>query len=1015
MVSLGRIGKFVRNRSSSLNSKEPEPEKDSKQDEDDFSNRRSSFVAYKKRVEHLEQVTRDVIDSRIVDIIVEDDETTRRKALAASEEQIQLEIDHLIGTRSEWSTESSEVFSFREKMIQLKEGLENVELKKNQSSKLPRVYLSPDHVNPEDERKFLCKVSLLSKSTENNISKSLLVEAKKTAGEFLEQTITKLNKIYGLDANPEEYCFKVTGRAEYLHGDHAMVEFEYIQNCLKHSKRIELTIVAIDDIGTEEQESLEELSYTMDQDSGEYDHTEMRFQRVAMETEITHISVWELERPFRVQIIGIDELSVNGLEVGQSKDSFLYVCAGLFYGGQPISKRPCTTTVCLSPYPRWFEWLEFDLNTSHLPKETQICFTLYHRTFKQREEGQVSEVHSKDTTIGWICCQVVNHRGRLRTGKMDFQMWSEEEPGSNTAVENMKDSNCGNIGICFDSYNLPVVFPSGRPPQEWEWEFEAHDHKEELNIKQKVGDNWEHELNELLKKDPLYELSEEDKLIIWHSRNELYKDPQALPIFLKSVEWTNPMAAFKARELLLKWKPLSPTIAIELLDLRFADETVRNYAVSKLDDLKDHELAIFILQLVQTLKFEPYHDSALARFLLNRAVKCPHLIGHLFFWHLKAEMHDANVRERHGLLLEEYLQACGAHRRELVKQASVVEQLLNIALLIKKTPKEDQLDILHEKLRKMKLPPVFKLPLSPKLEVKGIIISKCKIMDSQKLPLWLAFENADPTGDPILVIFKAGDDLRQDMLTLQILKLLDQTWKENGLDLKLVPYGCIATGEGVGMIEVVTESKTIAAITREKGKSGLSPDFASAFKETPLEQFLQEHNDNHMDAAVENFVYSCAGYCVATYVLGIGDRHNDNIMLSKRGHLFHIDFGHFLGNYKRFAGVSRETAPFVFTRMYGHVMGGEKAEPFKKFSDLSGKAFNITRQYGRLLMSLFQLMVWTGIPELKSSRDILWLRKCLILEASDEEAYNEFHRLIKKSLNTRRTLMNDAAHLMMHK
>lgn len=37
------------------------------------------------------------------------------------------------------------------------------------------------------------------------------------------------------------------------------------------------------------------------------------------------------------------------------------------------------------------------------------------------------------------------------------------------------------------------------------------------------------------------------------------------------------------------------------------------------------------------------------------------------------------------------------------------------------------------------------------------------------------------------------------------------------------------------------------------------------------------------DRVIDNFTRSCVGYSVATYVLGIGDRHPDNIMVTKDG------------------------------------------------------------------------------------------------------------------------------------
>jgi phosphatidylinositol-4,5-bisphosphate 3-kinase len=181
---------------------------------------------------------------------------------------------------------------------------------------------------------------------------------------------------------------------------------------------------------------------------------------------------------------------------------------------------------------------------------------------------------------------------------------------------------------------------------------------------------------------------------------------------------------------------------------------------------------------------------------------------------------------------------------------------------------------------------------------------------------------------------------------------MDKLWQAENLYLHMLPYHCLATGNGVGLIEVILNAETVSSIQLSYGGS------RAAFRDQPLDEWLRKHNpdDKDYEKAVQVFTRSCAGYCVATYILGIGDRHNDNIMLSKAGNLFHIDFGHFLGNIKRKFGFKRERAPFVLTPDFVYVMGKRESENFKEFVELCVQAYLVIRRHAKMFINLFAMV-----------------------------------------------------------
>ncbi len=83
-------------------------------------------------------------------------------------------------------------------------------------------------------------------------------------------------------------------------------------------------------------------------------------------TQVFTMSMWDIPRKFRVRVVGLDNMRGSEYDV-------LYVEAGLYHGGELLAEIRFTTEVTSTSYPRWNQWLVFDIPIKCLPKAARLC------------------------------------------------------------------------------------------------------------------------------------------------------------------------------------------------------------------------------------------------------------------------------------------------------------------------------------------------------------------------------------------------------------------------------------------------------------------------------------------------------------------------------------------------------------------------------------------------------------------------------------------------------------------
>jgi phosphatidylinositol 3-kinase len=527
------------------------------------------------------------------------------------------------------------------------------------------------------------------------------------------------------------------------------------------------------------------------------------------------------------------------------------------------------------------------------------------------------------------------------------------------------------------------------------------------------------------------ELTETDKDLVWKFRHHLTRNKRALTKFVKSTTWTDTNEARQAISLLPKWTEIDVDDALELLGPTFHNSAVRTYAVDRLRKADDEELLLYLLQLVQALKFEKRgqatdagEDSSLARFLISRAVADMKL-GNSLHWFLLVECDDQSAGQspEHRKLFAkveydfmaalEQLPDGQARRKTLLRQGEMIAILSKISKDIRfskedRTRKIDRLKKLlaDPKNELLTFSPPLPVPLDPDVQITGCFPEESNVFKSSLFPLKITFSTT--TGAKYPVIFKTGDDLRQDQLVIQIILLMDRLLRKENLDLKLSPYRILATSTSAGAVQFVP-SMTLAAIVSKHGtRDGVTPILAYLRANNPDKGAPLGVRKEAMDA----YVKSCAGYCVITYLLGVGDRHLENLLLAPTGHFFHADFGYILGrDPKPFAPLMKLSREMV-DGMGGTVqspantpidLNNHDAHYYKQFKQHCFTAYTTLRKSSNLILNLFALMVDANIPDIRMEpeRAVQKVRDRFHLELrTEEEVIRMWEGLMEDSLGS---------------
>ena len=209
-----------------------------------------------------------------------------------------------------------------------------------------------------------------------------------------------------------------------------------------------------------------------------------------------------------------------------------------------------------------------------------------------------------------------------------------------------------------------------------------------------------------------------------------------------------------------------------------------------------------------------------------------------------------------------------------------------------------------------------RMPYDPNIIVYEIVVDKIKQLNTYTKPVKIPMK----TNRGIKNILVKTEDIRIDRLANIMMFLMNEYD-----DFCLLPYNTFVVSKNEGWIEMIPDVKSLHDINQLSS----------------LQNYILANNkDSNINELRRLFIKSCASNCILTYVLGVGDRNLNNIMVDKQGRIINIDYSYVLGHDPKY-----ESCEMRITKGMLDMIGGKNSIEYQQFKILCTSMYKEIRKY----------------------------------------------------------------------